>query len=515
MAQNKYVDTTAIVNVLGCLYNNPSLFDDDSVNLTLDDFTEEFHKIIFGTFYNLHQLGAEEFTISTVEDYLAQRPKKLAVFKNNKGDEYLIQIKENTDIATFSYYYHRVKKFTLLRAYNEKLGMDMSWLYDINNIFDLKKKQKQEDWLDNATEEQIDEKINDKITNVRLKYSTTAENNNIIQAEDGGDILWERLHSVPDIGYPLYGDIINSVFRGERLKKFYLRSAPTNVGKSRAMVADCCNTACNEIYDLEQNKWVSNGTTQEPSIYIMTEQEFDEVQTMMWAFVSGVNEDHILMNTYEGDEEERVLHAREILAKSPLYLKELHDFALKDIENVIKIAVHKQKVRYVFLDYIHTSMKILSEVGGRSNIKGLREDNVLFMIGVRLKDLANEYGVFIESSTQLNGDYRDAKVFDQNLLRGAKSLGDKIDAGSIMLLPNEEDREVLKGICEKNNLVLPNLKISVYKNRRGRYNHIFVWCNADLGTCRIKPIFVTDWNYEIINVPVFKTKVIEVKESAF
>lgn len=251
MAQNKYVDTTAIVNVLGCLYNNPSLFDDDSVNLTLDDFTEEFHKIIFGTFYNLHQLGAEEFTISTIEDYLAQRPKKLAVFKNNKGDEYLIQIKENTDIATFSYYYHRVKKFTLLRAYNEKLGMDMSWLYDINNIFDLKKKQKQEDWLDNATEEQIDEKINDKITNVRLKYGTTAENNNIIQAEDGGDILWERLHSVPDIGYPLYGDIINSIFRGERLKKFYLRSAPTNVGKSRAMVADCCNTACNEIYDLE------------------------------------------------------------------------------------------------------------------------------------------------------------------------------------------------------------------------------------------------------------------------
>ena len=204
-----------------------------------------------------------------------------------------------------------------------------------------------------------------------------------------------------------------------------------------------------------------------------------------------------------------------LIKQIPLYLKELHDFTLKDIENVIKISVHKQKVRYVFLDYIHTSMKILSEVGGRSNIKGLREDNVLFMIGVRLKDLANEFGVFIESSTQLNGDYRDAKVFDQNLLRGAKSLGDKIDAGSIMLMPNEEDREVLKDLCEKNGLTLPNLKISVYKNRRGRYNHIFIWCNADLGTCRIKPVFVTDWNYDIINIPVFKTQVIENKESAF
>ena len=47
-------------------------------------------------------------------------------------------------------------------------------------------------------------------------------------------------------------------------------------------------------------------------------------------------------------------------------------------------------------------MKILSEVTSKTGIKGLREDNVLFMISIRLKDLCNQYGVFILTATQLN-----------------------------------------------------------------------------------------------------------------
>ena len=67
---------------------------------------------------------------------------------------------------------------------------------------------------------------------------------------------------------------------------------------------------------------------------------------------------------------------------------------------------------------MHSSMKILSEVGSRSGVKGLREDNVLFLMSVKLKDICNEYGVFIMSATQLNAGYTDAEVYDQNLLRG-------------------------------------------------------------------------------------------------
>lgn len=508
MSKIRYVDVPAIVQVIGCVYQNPNLIDNDFYTFTLDDFTEEFHKVIFGSIYNLHRLGADKITSSTIEDYLEQRPKKLTVYQANKGNEYLEKVAENSQLAAFNFYYHRMKKMTLLRMYNEKCGMDLSWIYDINNIFDQKKKQAQEDWLDHHTEEEIADLINDKIEDIKLKYVDAASGDGIIQAGEGAEELWNELQTTPDIGYPLYGNLINTVTRGARLGKFYLRSAATNVGKSRAMVADCCNIACDEIYDTVQNKWIPNGTN-EPSIYIMTEQIFSEVQTMMWAFISAVPEDHILTNRYEPGEIERVDRAREIIKRSPLYLKELHDFSLKDIENVIKMSVKKFNIRYIFLDYIHSSMKILSEVSSRASVKGLREDNVLFMISVRLKDLATEYGVFVMSSTQLNGDYVNANVYDQNLLRGAKAIADKVDMGSIMLRLNDNDREMLIQLCKDKGLEMPNLKISIYKNRRGRYNHILLWCNADLGICRINPIFATDYTYQLIDMEDYKINVSE------
>ena len=507
MNKVRYIDIPSCVQVIGCVYQNPSLLDDESYSFSLDDFIEEFHQVIFGSIYNLHQLGATEINAFTIEDYLEQRPKKLAVYKANNGAEYLNKLKENSQLAAFNFYYHRMKKMTILRMYNEKVGMDLSWLYDLNNIFDQKKKQTQEDWLDNHTEEDIADLINDKIEDVKLKYVDAASGDDIIQAGDGAEELWNELQITPDIGYPLYGNLINTITRGARLGKFYLRSAATNVGKSRAMIADCCNIACHELYSPEQGKWIPNGTN-EPSIYIMTEQIFSEVQTMMWSFISAVPEDHILTNRYEPGEKERILHAMEVIKQSPLYLKQLHDFSLKDIENVIKLSVRKFDIRYIFLDYIHSSMKILSEVSSRASVKGLREDNVLFMISVRLKDLATQYGVFIMSSTQLNADYVNASVYDQNLLRGAKAIADKIDMGSIMLRLNENDNEVIEKLVKEKGLKTPNLKISIYKNRRGRYNHILLWCEADLGICRINPLFATDYSYQLIDIENYQINVV-------
>ena len=69
-------------------------------------------------------------------------------------------------------------------------------------------------------------------------------------------------------------------------------------------------------------------------------------------------------------------------------------------------------------DYVHSSIKILSEISQRAGGVKLREDNILFMLAIRLKDLCNQYGVFIMTSTQLNGDWKEAKIPDQNLLRG-------------------------------------------------------------------------------------------------
>lgn len=141
----------------------------------------------------------------------------------------------------------------------------------------------------------------------------------------------------------------------------------------------------------------------------------------------------------------------------------------------------------------------------------MREDNVLFMISIRLKDICNQYQVFIMSATQLNGSYAEADKFDQNLLRGAKAIADKIDAGLILLGATQDDLKALDVTIKTKKLEVPTIKISVYKNRRGRYKDVLLWCKADLGTCRVEPIFVTDYQYKLIDVPMSKVNVQEPK----
>ena len=135
------------------------------------------------------------------------------------------------------------------------------------------------------------------------------------------------------------------------------------------------------------------------------------------------------------------------------------------------------------------------------------------MLSIRLKDICNKYGVFIMSATQLNGDYQTSETPDQNLLRGAKSIADKIDTGMILLGANSEDIDNLSQILTNNAFEKPDLKLSVYKNRRGRYKGIYLWCKADLGTCRVKPMFATTYTYEIIQID--NLKIMTTEPSAF
>lgn len=498
---SKYVDVTAIMQVIGCVYNNPQILEfEDKYTITDEDFPDEFHRTVFGAIYKIYELGAKTITLENLADFLSSRPKSAAIYKKNDGDKWLLKVADVASQLSFDFYYNRLKKMTLLRAY-DNYGVDVSDIYDPDNILDIKKKQLQEDLLDNSSLEEIADRVDRKISDIRLKYvdDTTGE---AIQAGKGVLQLIQKFKDHPEVGVPLYGRLVNTVTRGARLKKFYLRSAATGIGKTRSMIADACNIACNKIYD-ESFGWIKNGTS-EPTLFITTEQELEEIQTMMLAFLSNVNEEHIINGEYEGNEEERVIKAGEILESSPLYVEELPDFSLKDVENTIKKNIRDHDVKYIFHDYIHTSLKILEEITKRSGGVKLREDNILFMLSNKLKDICNQYGVFIMSATQLNGDYQEAKTPDQNLLRGAKSIADKIDYGSILLSVKEEDIDALDSILSSNIFEKPTIKMSVYKNRRGRYKGIIMWCKADLGTCRIQPMFCTTYDYELINMDDIK-----------
>ena len=505
---SKYVDNTAIMQVIGCVFNNPQILDfTDKYTITDEDFPDDFHRTVFGAIYKIHGLGAQHIGLENIADFFSSRPKSAAVYKANDGEKWLLSISEKVNELSFDYYYNRMKKMTLLRAY-DNFGIDVSDIYDPDNILDVKKKQLQEDILDNSTLKDIAEKIDQKIDSIKMQY-VDDEYGDAIQAADGIFELIDKVKEQPEVGVPLYGPLINTVTRGARLKKFYLRSAPTGIGKTRSMIADCCYIGCNKIYD-ETFGWIKNGVA-EPCLYITTEQELSEIQTMMLAFISNVPEDHILNGAYEGDEEWRVREAANIIKNSPIYVEEMPDFSLQDVENKIKKNIRNHDVKYIFHDYIHTSLKILEEIQKRSGVN-LREDNILFILSNKLKDICNKYGVFIESATQLNGDWKDAKVPDQNLLRGAKAIADKIDYGAILLPVQTEDINALESILSSNIFDKPVIKISVYKNRRGRYKGIYLWCKADLGTCRIQPMFCTTYDYDMVNIDNIK---ILVEQGAF
>ena len=508
---SKYVDTTSMMQVIGCVFNDPTILEyTDKYTIIEEDFPDQFHKIAFGSIYKIHDLGAKQISLENISDFLSSRPKSEAIFKQNKGEEWLLKVAETASASSFDYYYNRLKKFSLLRAY-DNYGIDVSDIYDPDNILDLKKKQIQEDYLDNSTLEQIADKVEGKIEEIRFQY-VNDDYGEAQQAGDGIFDLIEKFKENPEVGVPLYGRLINTITRGARLKKFYLRSAATGIGKTRSMIADACFIGCSKYYD-ENFGWISTGSAQ-PVLFITTEQELEEVQTMMLAFLSNVNEEHILNGEYLEGEEERVKTAGEILEQSPLYVEELPDFSLKDVEDKIRKNLREREIKFVFHDYIHTSLKILEEITRRSGGVRLREDNILFMLSTKLKDICNQYGIFIMSATQLNGNFVDAETPDQNLLRGAKAIADKIDYGSILLGVKDEDLVALDQILSTGIFKKPNIKMSIYKNRRGRYKGVYLWCDADLGTCRINPIFCTGWDYELINIDDVKIT-IEEKPSAF
>lgn len=508
----KIVDTPAILQVLGCIYLNPSLLDfTDKYNLCKHDFVESFHRMIYKIMFQLHSLdNAKQLNAVVIEDYLSDKPEDFALFKKNDGEKWLAEIGKNAQPELFDFYYNRVKKLSLLRAY-QNCGVDVSDIYDPEEVFDQKKINEQGEWLTNHSIADIVKLIDEKIDRVKAEY-TGEEFQKPHQAGTGIKELLEHLKQNPDYGLPLYGSLINTVTRGARLGKFYLRSAPSGVGKSRTMMADAAYMSCSAMWE-EGGGWITMGAKQ-PTLYITTEQRLDEVQTMLLSFIAGVDEDKILESRCDDEENERLAMAASIIAEAPLYIEEMPDFSMTDIENQIKRGIRDYDAHYIFLDYIHSSIKILEEITRRTGGIKLREDNVLFMIAIKIKDICVQNDVFILSSTQLSADWKTATEPDQNLLRGAKSIADKIDLGMHILPVSQDDLQALGPVIGSNDI--PNLKLAIYKNRRGKYKSIFLWCKANLGQCKINPIFATTFHYELIQMnsvkPVTDTKKYQIWE---
>ena len=494
-------DKNAYMQVIGTLMRAPYLLK-EGVGGSLDenDFDTRLLQSIYIAIRNLQDAGAQKVGVIDIDNYLRGYEPLGTYFKNDNGIVYLQDCEEVAQEDNFEYYCTRVKKFSALRSL-EKIGYNIAHIYNEKET-DPKKEAEQKEIFDGLTVEGLFELVRGRISKVEYKF-TGFSNKEKGSAGDNILELIESLKKSPEIGRPLQGEIFNSMVRGARLGKFYLRSASTGVGKSRGMIGDATFLAYPWRYSLVNKRWESNGGTGQKVLFIPTEMDLEEVRTVILANLSGINETKILCGAYTEEEAERIAFAAKIMIdyKSNFILEQIPEPNLAILKSTVKKNCNMYDIKYVFFDYIFTSTTLLSEF---RDIK-VREDVALGLLGAALKDLAVELNVFVMSATQLSGDFEDSKrIKTQTLLRGAKSLADKVDVGCIISPVAKEDVVALMPIIQNRGGRTPNQVLDMYKIRRGEGKGLRVWSFMDLSTGRSEDLFVTNHEYEPISMNVVR-----------
>ena len=485
MLYNEY----AIKKVLSGLYQDNELIISSDYPLRLNDFALKKYQAIYSSLYNLFTLGNNHIDISDIIAYFQQQTSLYGKFVEDGGMDVLYEICNDTASINFDYNYKLIKKYALLTDL-QKHGIDISDIYDITLSPDLLEQQLAKF---NAMEiEDIFKHYNIKLNQIQSNYETLLEKT-CISAANGIEELLKQLETIPEVGLPLMGDAYNTVTRGARLKKLYIDSGSAGSGKSRRLVGNATKLAIPMYYSLETDEWI-NTECKNKVLYITTELEHAEVQTMILAYMTGINEDKILSNKCSEEERDRLSLAVEYLKQNDnIIIEYLPDPTLITIKTLIKKHVLQDDVKYVFYDYIHISAGLVA-----NRDKLMRDDVILLLLTNTLKELANELDIHISTATQLNGEYEEKEIKNENLIRGSKAVADKADIGAITLRVNQAEEELGRALALKLGTLSPNFITDIYKNRRGKWTGIRIWRYVDLGTCRITDCFVTDRRNELI-----------------
>lgn len=499
-------DTNASTYVLSCLMHKPLLLQDDRYTFCKTDFYKPLQQMVFYAIYNMAQMGVSQISPQDVDLHLKQFNAQYEYYKNNKGYEFVIQCYQMTEVADdnlFDFYYGRLKKFSLLRDL-ESIGYDTTEFYDTKA--NALNKDLEDEKLNKLSINAIGNCIREHLIEIENKHIGKTDNTSQNAAKGLRDLV-QSLQDRPEVGLPLEGDIVNFAARGARLGKLYTYSAPSGMGKTRFMTGQAC--AISFPYIDRSGKIIYRGTVEQDNyqkvLYIATEQKADEIQTLILAYVSGVNERSILLGNYTPEELDRVQKALDIIDKyqDNFIIEYMSDPSIAQVKTIMAKYIIQENVSYIFYDYIFSSPGLLSEFRDVE----VREDVALMMLSNSLKETAANYNIFIQSATQLNDGWSRTAIGgrDQNCLRGSKAIADKIDIGMIGVQISPEEFKQIEAMWDElrktdpsKYIHSPNIVIDIYKNRRGELNHVKVFRYFDYATCHCQDLFITDSSYKAI-----------------
>ena len=496
-----------IANILGSICQEPKLLIDNNVKLEKEDFVLQFHKIVFTALNNIiSEIGTEKPISSfDVETYLKNYEKYYQIWKDSKGLDYLQACIDSANSATFSLNYQTIKKMSLLRMYKSR-GFSLEGIYDYTTT-NLNKFSKQQEQLAKMSLDDIVSYFDTLSQNIKDKVRTWQNGSNSFQAGDDLEDFIQSIRASPLYGLGFNDGYLNTFTGGMQLGKFFLRSMATGRGKTRLGIMDLLKVSAYEIYDTRTGKWYQNPSPQ-PSLFISTELEQDEIDLILLSAVTKLQPDVIRSGSYSVEERERLNRGIKALKNSELYFVELPEFSIADVTNVIDNYVLNYDCQYIVFDYIQMNAKLARTAREAFKDSNLRDDQILLELATELKNIANRRHVYIMSATQLNGshssdDYHVSKT--EGALRGAKAIADKIDVGMIIENVSSKDLKNLSELVEDLEAnpqhFTPNMATFIYKNRLGDKG-VIIWSKTDLSTLTTKPLFVTDYNYQKLDIPL-------------
>lgn len=508
----------SIANLLGSICNEPKLLIDNNVHLEKDDFVLKFHQIVFTAINNIVSKVGTEKPISAfdVDVYLRNFESYYQVWKDSRGLDYMQACIDSSNSATFDLNYQVVKKMSLLRMYKSK-GFSLEDIYDYTTT-DPNKFARQQKQLSKMSLDDIVSYFDNLSQSIKDKVRTWQKGSNSFQA---GDNLEEFISSIQ--ASPLYGlgfndSYLNTLTGGMQLGKFYLRSMSTGRGKTRLGILDLLKVSTYEMYDVRTGKWWKNPNPQ-PSLFISTELEQDEIDLILLSAVTKIKPDVIRSGNYSVEERERLNRGVQALKNSQLYFVELPEFSITDVTNIIDNYVLNYDCSYVVFDYLQMCSKLARTTREAFKDVNLRDDQILLELATELKNIANRRHIYIMSATQLNGSHQSEDYYSsktESALRGAKSIADKIDVGMIVENVTSKDLKNLSELIENLEVnpshLTPNFATFIYKNRLGTKG-VIIWSKTDLSTLTTKPLFVTNYNYERIDIP--KTRIVLGEDNKF
>lgn len=490
-------DTDLYCQILGSVMKDPSVLGSLPMPIAIDDFSTEnqIARVVFFSLSNLIDSGVVSVNAVTIEAYLQGYPSFLQTYNRNNGRQFVLMCLDKGQPENFMAFYSRLKKISLLRDLREH-GYDIS-PYDFESASPGSRQEFEcIQRYEEATEDDILAYVEKSFANIRSKH--THGSSGYINAADGLDELLEELAQSPEIGPELNGAYYNSIVGGALRGRMYLRSGGTNVGKTRWAVFDACSILYPIHYDESKASWVWIKDKQPQKVlFITTEMTAKEIQTIILAYVSGVEEQHIKRNACSPEELQRIKLGKEIMKKynDYFFLEMIENPNLSNVQSTIKKHILLNDVGYVFYDYIFTSPSLISQFSS----SGIREDVALGLLSNQLKEIAANYNVFVATSTQVNGDgLKAGEKRDQRALRGSKAIADKCDMGCLIAKVTPEELEEIHPYIQEYGS--PTHVTDVYKLRSGTYKGARIWSKINLGTGHKVDLFLTDESNHLITM---------------